>query len=354
MDELVYIYTSLRGCSSLKRVNVAVIGCGFIAQTAHIPHLLRIPEAKLVSVADVEPSNLNEVSEKFGITEKFSDYSSVLKSNDADAIVICTPTSTHDQIAINAAEAGKHVFCEKPMASTSVDADLMIKAAKENEVKLMVGHFSRFLPNHIIAKKFVDKGDIGRVLHVEAKSETLIIKPDEGVLLDYGVHLIDLVCWYLDYSQIDSVAGLLHSSTEDSPNTEVTLIMRFNNGVIGKVDAFWMPDWHSWSATERSVKILGSKGKIISDLTGPALSIYKDRTFLGRLRGLHKIMPRQAVNPKLPLTQLAYLKELEHFIDCIIKDKEPSVSGYQGKKVVQIVEAAVKSNEEGKYIRVDD
>jgi predicted dehydrogenase len=65
-------------------------------------------------------------------------------------------------------------------------------------------------------------------------------------------------------------------------------------------------------------------------------------------------MPKQAVNPRLPLTQMGYLKEMEHFIDCIIKDKEPSVSGYQGKKVVKIVEAAVKSNEEGKYVKVED
>ena len=218
----------------------------------------------------------------------------------------------------------------------------------------MVGHFSRFLPNHIIAKKYIDKGEIGDLLYVKAQSETLTIKPDEGILLDYGVHLIDLVCWYLDYSPIDSVAGLLHSSTEEAPDTEVTLIMRFKSGVIGSIETFWMANWQSWSAAERSVKILGSKGKIISELTGPSLSVYKDGTVFSRLRGLHKIMPKQAVNPRLPLTQMGYLKEMEHFIDCIIKDKEPSVSGYQGKKVVKIVEAAVKSNEEGKYVKVED
>jgi len=240
------------------------------------------------------------------------------------------------------------------MASTSVGAEMMIKAAKENGVKLMIGHFSRFLPNHIIAKRFIDRGEIGSILCVEAHSETLTIKPEEGILLDYGVHLIDLVCWYLDYSKIDSVAGLIHSSAEDSPNTEVTLTMKFNNGVFGKVDAFWMSDWQSWSATERFVKILGSKGKIISELTGPSLSIYRNGTLLSRYRGLHKIMPRQAVNPKLPLTQLAYRKEVEHFIDCIINDKEPSVSGYQGKKVIKIVETAMRSHEEGKYVKVED
>jgi predicted dehydrogenase len=338
----------------LKRVNVAVIGCGFISQTAHIPNLLMIPEARLVSVADVEPSNLNQVSTKFGISEKFVDYHDVLKRDDVEVVIICTPTSTHDQIAIDAAEAGKHIFCEKPIASNSARADLMIKAARKNGVKLMIGHFSRFLPNHITAKKFIDKGEIGNILRVEGYSETLTIKPEEGVLLDYGVHLIDLVCWYLNYSKIDTVAGLLHSSTLDSPNTEASLMMKFNNGIIGKVDTFWMSDWQSWSAAERFVKILGSKGKIISDLTGPSLSLYKDGTLLGRFRGLHKIMPREAVNPKLPLTHIGYRKELEHFIECIIDDKEPSVSGYQGKMVIKIVEAAVTSNTEKKYVEVED
>lgn len=338
----------------MKRINVAVVGCGFIAQTAHIPNILRIPEAQLISIVDVEPSALNEAGEQFGISERFSDYRDVLKREDIDAVVICTPTSMHSQIAIDAAESGKHVFVEKPIASTSDDADLIINAAKKSAVKLMVGHFSRFLPNHIIAKKYIDKGEIGDLLYVKAQSETLTIKPDEGILLDYGVHLIDLVCWYLDYSPIDSVAGLLHSSTEEAPDTEVTLIMRFKSGVIGSIETFWMANWQSWSAAERSVKILGSKGKIISELTGPSLSVYKDGTVFSRLRGLHKIMPKQAVNPRLPLTQMGYLKEMEHFIDCIIKDKEPSVSGYQGKKVVKIVEAAVKSNEEGKYVKVED
>jgi predicted dehydrogenase len=338
----------------LKRVNVAVVGCGFIAQTAHIPNMLRIPEAQLVSIVDVEPNALREMGEQFGISERFNDYRKVLKREDVDAVVICTPVSMHRQIAIDAAEAGKHVFVEKPIATTSDDADQMINAAKKSGVKLMVGHFSRFLPNHMIAKKYIDKGEIGDLLYVKAQSETLTIKPDEGVLLDYGVHLIDLVCWYLDYSPIDSVAGLLHSSTEEAPDTEATLIIRFKNGILGSIETFWMTNWQSWSAAERSVKILGSKGKIISELTGPSLSVYKEGTVFSRLRGLHKVMPRQAVNSRLPLTQTGYLREMEHFIECIIKDKEPLVSGYQGKKVVRIVEAAVKSNEEGKYVKVEE
>jgi predicted dehydrogenase len=242
----------------LKRINVAVVGCGFIAQTAHIPNILRIPEAQLISIVDVEPSALSEAGEQFGISERFSDYRDVLKREDIDAVVICTPTSMHSQIAIDAAESGKHVFVEKPIASTSDDADLIINAAKKSAVKLMVGHFSRFLPNHIIAKKYIDKGEIGDLLYVKAQSETLTIKPDEGILLDYGVHLIDLVCWYLDYSPIDSVAGLLHSSTEEAPDTEVTLIMRFKSGVIGSIETFWMANWQSWSAAERSfLSLLG-------------------------------------------------------------------------------------------------
>ena len=78
-----------------------------------------------------------------------------MKKEDIDAVVICTPTSTHSQILIDAAEAGKHVFVEKPIASTSDDADRIINVAKKSGVQLMVGHFSRFLPNHIIAKKYL-------------------------------------------------------------------------------------------------------------------------------------------------------------------------------------------------------
>ena len=96
----------------MKRVNVAVIGCGFIGETAHIPNLLTIPEAKLTTLCDNDQKKLNELGNKFNVNDRCNDFRDILKKKEIDAVVICTPTPTHAEITLAAAEAGKHVFVE--------------------------------------------------------------------------------------------------------------------------------------------------------------------------------------------------------------------------------------------------
>lgn len=336
----------------MKRVNVAVIGCGFIAETAHIPNLLTVPEAKLSTICDIDQKKLNEIGAKFNVNERCGDFQEVLKKKDVDAVVICTPTATHAEIALAAAEAGKHVFVEKPMTMSSSEDGLIMKAAKKNGRKLMVGYQMRFLPNHQKAKEIMKRGEIGNVIYVEAHSETLIIKPSEGILIDYCTHFIDLLQWYFDSTRIESVAALLHSSGSYKTETEATLILKFANGVIGSIGVFWLPNYQSWEAVDRYIKILGTKGKIITEQSGPAITLYKEGSLLSRIKGPHRIMPKFALNPNIPLSEIAYRKELEHFLNCIIKDKEPVVSGDDNRMALKVVEAAKESFERGVFVEV--
>lgn len=336
----------------MKRVRVGVIGCGYIADAAHIPNILSTPEAKLVAISDTNEDVLDKISKKYAIEKCFPDYKMMLELPEIDALVVSTPSSTHAQIAIDAANAGKHIFVEKPMAPNLKDAIAMVEAADKNNVKLMIGYQSRFLPNHIRAKKIIRKGEIGDVFYAEFHSETLIVKPEEGALVDYSVHLIDLMCWYFDDLKIRKVGALLHAIKNYEKDTEATILVQFENGIIGRVGAFWLDSWKSWAATDRHIQILGTKGKIITDFTGPTFSLYKDSSLISRIKGIHKIMPEYTVNKNIPFTDLAYRKEIENFIECILKNNEPAVTGKDGLKVMEIVEAARASAAEGKFIEV--
>jgi len=338
----------------MKRVNVAIIGCGYIAEMAHIPNILSIPEAKLVALCDINEKSLKALGNKYNIKEFYQDNHKLLERDDIDAVIICTPTKTHAKISIDALNAGKHVFVEKPMATSLSEAREVFETVKKNNAKLMIGYQMRFLPNHQRAKRMLRKGELGQIIFIEAHSETLIIKPEDGILLDYTCHFIDLLQWYLNEAKITKVSAILHIDEKYNTETGASLTLQFENKVIGIINTYWLPRYSTWAAVDRYVRIVGTKGKIITEQSGPTLTIYKEGTLLSRIMGPHKIMPKFTIHPKLPLSQIAYRKELEHFINSILKDRQPKPSAEDGIAVIATIEAAKRSFTEGKIINVTE
>lgn len=338
----------------MKRVNVAVVGCGFIAETAHIPNLHSNPKARVVALCDVNKEKLDVIGAKFNVERLFVDFKDVVKDEEVEAVMVCTPTTTHAEIAKAAVDVGKHVFVEKPLATSYSQGKAVVEAAEKRGVKIMVGYQMRFLPNHRKVREIMRRGEIGEPFYAEAHGETLIIKPDEGILLDYATHLINLIQWYFDDTHVEKVAALLHTTgNKRGAETEVTLILGFANGVVGRVGAFWLSDYKSWEATDRYFKILGTKGKMVTDLNGPTITLYKEGSFISRVRGPHRIMPRFALNPHIPLTEIAYRRELAHFLDCIVKQKDPTTSGREDLVTLKIVEEAKRSFQNGSFVEVN-
>jgi len=337
----------------MRRVDVAVVGCGFIAETAHIPNLLSTPKAKLVALCDINDDRLKQMGAKFGVTKLYSDFREVVEDRGVEAAIICTPTTAHAETAKAFVDGGKHAFVEKPLANSYEQARALVEAAEKSKVKLMVGYQMRFLPNHKKVKEMIGRGEIGEPFYAEAHSETLIIKSEVGILLDYGTHLINILQWYFDGTHIEKVAALLHTTGDKyRTETEATLALKFANGVVGRVGAFWLSNYKSWEATDRYVKILGTRGKVVTDLNGPTITLYKEGSLMSRVKGPHKIMPRFALNPYVPLTEMAYRREIEHFLDCVLKNKEPSTSGQEDLVTLKIVEAARKSFQTGRFVEV--
>ena len=339
----------------MKRVKVGVIGCGGIAEKAHIPNLLVDPNSRLEALVDTNEDRLQMMQQKFSFPKDkcFTDYKEVLALKDIEAVVIATPAQTHGKIVLEGVEAGKHVFVEKPLSATSVEAQAIVESASKASVKVMVGYQHRFVASHRIAKRYIRAGKIGDPFFGEVHSESLIVKPEEGILLDYGVHLIDLLCWYFDNAKVEEVAALSYIGAEGGKEKHAVMLMRFSNNMLGRIGAFFLENYSSWSASDRYVKILGTKGKLIADLTGPTVTFYKEGSLLSRLRGPHKFMPRGALLENLPLTEAAYRSELTDFLQSIIKDRKPSVDAEQGLVVQKILEAVQQSIKEKRFVRVE-
>src|SRR3990170_5098223 len=299
-----------RVSSKVKQVRTGVIGCGGIAERAHIPNLLAEPQVRLEALADINESKLRLIQQNFNFPadKSFTDYARVLDLQDVDAVIVATPADTHGEIVLKALEAGKHVFVEKPLSTTVAEAETIARIAKQTNLKVMVGYQHRFVASHKIAKRYLRTGKIGVPFFGEVHSESLIVKPEEGILLDYGVHLIDLLCWYLNDSKVEEVAAFSYSDKEGAKEKHAIIIMRFGNGVLGRIGVFYMEGY-----------------------------------LMSRLRGPHTFMPRGALEEKLPLTDAAYREEMHDFIQSILRDRKPSVDAEQGLMVQKVLDAVQQS-----------
>jgi len=336
-----------------------VIGCGYIAEEAHLPFFLSCPNAELVAVADTRNERLIAVKEKFGVKNLYTDYKDMLKSDLIDAVSICVPNFLHAQVAIDSSEAGKHVLCEKPMATRLEDADRMISAARKNNVKLMIGNSLRFLPNHKLAKDWVQKEKIGKIYFVRAQfassgpygaagiTSPFYFDPNKGggVLFDAGAHLVDLLLWLFgDISKVHACVSAYKKEINKADDV-ASVSLKFKNGMIGELFASWV-SIQNWNLMTdfNNLQILGSEGRIYSDFWGPYLHYYHEKSLVCRWKGMIKVTPVK-LDPKIPFAarMYAYEKEIISFVNCIINDTKPPVTGEDGKRALKVIIDAYRS-----------
>jgi len=345
----------------LKKVRAGVIGCGHIAEEAHLPNLLGCPRADLVAAADTRKERLIAVRQKFGVKNLYEDYHDMLKDNLIDAVSICVPTFLHSRVAVDASEAGKHILCEKPIATTIDDADQMISAARKNDVKLMIGHNLRFLPNHELAREWVQKGKIGKVYFVRAQfassgpygtpgmASPFYFDPEKGggVLLDVGSHLADLLLWMFgDIAEVRACIGTYMDEINQADDV-ASVSLKFERGMVGEIFASWVStqNWHLMT-DYNNLQILGTEGRMYSDCLGPYIYYFNEKSLICRLKGMIKLTSME-LDPKVPFLarDYAYKKEIDSFVSCVVKDKEPLITGEDGRQALKVIIDARKSAE---------
>jgi myo-inositol 2-dehydrogenase / D-chiro-inositol 1-dehydrogenase len=333
----------------MKKLKLGVIGTGRIGKV-HIATLVQsVSQAEVVAVADVNVAGAGQVAGGFGISEVFSSYLDVINHPEVEAVVICSPTDTHARYIIDAAEAGKHIFCEKPVDLSLEVIQGALDAVAKAGVKLMVGFNRRFDPNFAKLRKLVEAGKIGEPHILKITSRDPAPPPAEysavsgGMFLDMTIHDFDMARFMVG-SEVTEVytkaAVLVDPEIGKAGDVDTAIItLTFANGAIGVID-------NSRKAVygyDQRVEIFGSKGMACADNNYPE----NHRYFAGD--GVHSSLP---LNFFMERYLEAYANEMKIFCKAVIEDLPIPVSGDDGLKSVAIAIAAKKSYLEGQPVKL--
>ena len=207
----------------MAKVKIGIIGCGAIANAAHIPSYMANADAEIVYFCDIIPERAEAAVEKYGCGKAITDYKVILADPEIDAVSVCTPNMMHSIISIDALKAGKNVLCEKPAARILSEAEEMLKVQHETGKILNIGVVNRFNTNVNKIKEMIDNGDLGEVYHVYASFRAHRSIPGlggafttkaiagGGALIDWGVHYLDIIMYCLGDPTPKAVSGKAYS-----------------------------------------------------------------------------------------------------------------------------------------------
>jgi predicted dehydrogenase len=193
-------------------LRVGLIGLGNIARDRHLPAWNHVPFAQVVALADISPDALAKAGALRPDARRFTDWRELMAMSDLDAVDICTPTTLHTPMALEALSRGLHVICEKPLAATSAEVDQLREAADAAGTLLMTAQVFRFLPVSLQLKALIQEGRFGELYYTRAQWLRRRRLPPNvtftrrelsggGPLLDIGIHVLDLACWFLDFPE---------------------------------------------------------------------------------------------------------------------------------------------------------
>jgi myo-inositol 2-dehydrogenase/D-chiro-inositol 1-dehydrogenase len=335
----------------MSRVNVGLIGAGRIG-TLHAEHLAyRIPGAELVAVADVAIEAARVCAGRYSVPLVSGDYHDLLQSEGIDAVVICSSTDTHAQIIGEAAEAGKQIFCEKPIDFDLQRIDRALQAVGDAGVKLQIGFNRRFDPNFRRVREAVAAGQIGtpHILRITSRDPAppplSYVKVSGGIFLDMTIHDFDMARYVMG-SEVEEVYAvgnvLVDPAIGEAGDVDTAVVtLRFANGAIGTID-------NSRQAVygyDQRVEVFGSHGMVRAD------NETADRTLLSDAQGVHAALPLYFFVERY--TE-AYIAEMQAFVEAVQQDTSPLVSGLDGRAPVVIAYAAARSLREGRPVRVGE
>lgn len=326
------------------KIRVCLIGCGRAGMIHARSYAGQVKGAELIAMCDPIEDGLKAAQDEIPVKYAYRDYQDAMNNDEVDAVVVVTPTQFHRDIVVAAANAGKHVFCEKPMASTPEECDEMIEACRKNNVKLQMGFMRRFDKNFRRGKEIVDSGRIGNVAMLksntygpsEPKEWMYDIRKNQGPIGEVNSHDLDIVRWYAgsEPKRIYAVGNNFRSpqKAEEYPDyyDSCSLTVEFENGVIAAVTGAQYVQYGYDARTE----ILGTNGivKVGAQNADQVEVVTKD-----------KKISSDSMDSWRTLFREAYIAEAQSFIDAVCEDKEPAVTGLDGKMALIMVNAGVLS-----------
>ncbi len=342
----------------MQKTKVAILGAGFISDI-HLESYHRfVPEAEIVGVYTRSAEKAAAFAEKHQIPNWYDDMDRLINESGCEILDICLPNFLHAEATLKAAAAGKHIIIEKPLAVTLEEADSMIAACKKAGVKLMYAEELCFAPKYERVRQLVNEGAIGDIYMLKQSEKHSGPHSDwfydinlsgGGVLMDMGCHGIAWFRWILNNVKATSVYGsmntVLHQNRTKAEDNSVVII-EFENGVTGVVEN----SWAKHGGMDDKSEVHGTGGVVYADLfMGNAAIAYSKHGF-----GYAMEKADTTMGWSFPIFEEAfnqgYPQELKHFIECVQQDKEPVVTGLDGRAVLEIIYAAYASAGQGKKI----
>jgi myo-inositol 2-dehydrogenase/D-chiro-inositol 1-dehydrogenase/scyllo-inositol 2-dehydrogenase (NAD+) len=326
-------------------VRLCLVGAGR-AGRVHARSLVHsVPAGQLACVVDVTAQALDAACDEFGVEARFASLEAALDWGRFDAVVITTPTFTHTALAVMAARAGKHILLEKPMALTLAECDEILQAVQRRPVFLQLGFMRRFDPEFVAAFQRIQAGEIGRPMLIKSLTHgpglpppwARDLKTSNGMLAEVNSHDWDCVRWLMSanpervYAQVANFKGAARGV--DTPNfyDNALVNIRFEGGALGSISGV-CPCEYGYDAR---VEIVGERGIMqIGNIEGQAVVVCTSRD-QGLLTPIYRTWPQRFA--------WGYIREMEHFVDCIQTDTPPAVGGEDGRWAVAGVLAGTRS-----------
>jgi myo-inositol 2-dehydrogenase/D-chiro-inositol 1-dehydrogenase len=331
-------------------LKVGLIGAGRIGRV-HAENLVyRIPEADLIAISDIFVEAAERLAAELGVMA-YQDHRRILDDERVDAVLICSSTDTHAQFIEDAAEAGKQIFCEKPIALDLGKIDRALAAVARAGVKLQIGFNRRFDPSFRRVQESVAAGEIGEphILRITSRDPAPppieYVQVSGGIFLDMTIHDFDMARFLMG-REVESVyaAGevLVDPAIGQAGDVDTAAItLHFENGALGVIDN----SRRAVYGYDQRVEVFGSGGLVTADNEYPNSARISDAQRVHRDLPLNFFMERYTES---------YANEIRAFVECIIQDTLPSVTGLDGRIPVVMGYAAQKSLAEGRPVRLDE
>lgn len=334
-----------------EQINVGMIGAGRIGRV-HAENLAyHIPEANVVAIADIFVEAAEKCAADFGIPSAFQNHRAIMENDQIDAVVICSSTDTHAQFIEEAAAAGKHIFCEKPIDFDLKRIDQALAAVEKASVKLQIGFNRRFDPSFKRVRDMVAGGEIGtpHMVHIISRDPAPppldYIKVSGGIFLDMTIHDFDMARYLIgsEVEEVYAVGGVMvDPEIGEAGDIDTTLVtLRYANGAIGSID-------NSRQAVygyDQRVEVFGSEGGIVVANRTPDNAIVSDANGVHAAKPLYFFIERYTN---------AFIAEMKEFVAAIREDKTPPVTGIDGRIPVVMGLAAWKSYRENRPVKLSE
>jgi myo-inositol 2-dehydrogenase / D-chiro-inositol 1-dehydrogenase len=337
--------------SKSDTIRVGVIGAGRIGKIHARNLTTSIAGARVTMIADPVYESACELAEQLHVPQATADYKEVMANPEVDAVAICSSTNTHAQMMIEAARAGKHIFCEKPIAYDLARIDEALAEVQKAGVMLQIGFNRRFDPNFKKVHDMVAEGKIGdpHILRITSRDPAPppveYVKVSGGIFFDMTIHDFDMSRYLMGCDPVEIYAAgavLVDPAIGEAGDIDTAVVtLRFQNGAIGTID-------NSRKAIygyDQRVEVFGSGGVVMVQNETP------DRHIYGNGEGMHSAKPLYFF---LERYNQSFIDELKEFVSCLQQGGCPPVTGIDGRVPVAMAMAATRSLKEHRPVKLSE